>query len=447
MQMIDDQAIIQQIAHTYLGGKYPIEKGQRNANLLVLAQHCSENSLPKESLIDYAVSHYEAPDFTRSEIERTIKSAYSRTQPKKEWQPNGINGTHYTKKADDNKHQTHFAELVKHLFTSDVEVEQPVPVIAFNGCIISTRGNITTIAGQSKSGKTGVIGAILSGCLDKEADTIGLNITTNDEGKGVVHIDTEQSEYDHHRLNRQILKRAGKEKEPDWYYSFHLRHLMPADLMEASGIILKEISAKHNGLHLMVVDGIAEYVISPNDDKESNSVVHFFTNLADQYQIPIILILHYNPGTEKGRGHLGSQLERKSESVISITKHQTEKSISLIQAVLMRNASVDDFGMIEFCYDKERGYHTYLQSATKQEVAERKREAKQEENRKLLKEYADEIFQGRSTIKHSELTTTLMQMTGKKERTARTHISDMVNYGIITKSALDSLYRRGNTAK
>src|SRR5437868_6812297 len=42
-----------------------------------------------------------------------------------------------------------------------------VPIITINGEIITTEGNITTISGESKCGKTGFASILISGALSK----------------------------------------------------------------------------------------------------------------------------------------------------------------------------------------------------------------------------------------------------------------------------------------
>lgn len=333
-----------------------------------------------------------------------------------------------------------YADLLKYLFSSDTEVIRPNPVISINDCVVSTAGNVTTIAGQSKAGKSGITGAILAGCMSATADSLEFDISFNSDSKGLIHIDTEQSAYDHYRLNKQILSRAGLNKEPDWYYSYNLRHLMPGELITATDLIFNEISRKHSGLHLAVIDGIAEYVVSPNDDKESFGLVHFFANLSEKYQIPVVLILHYNPGSEKGRGHLGSQLERKSESYLSISKNTSDNSISVITAKLMRNASADDFGLIEFEYNREKGYHTYLQAATQQQIREQRQRERQHEKKFELKEIAVEMFSGKSKLSYSKLTNKVKEIEDISLPTAKRRVKYMLELSIIYKGIDNNYY-------
>lgn len=242
-------------------------------------------------------------------------------------------------------------------FIAANKIEKPNSIISIEGSLLTTPGNITTIAGQSKAGKTGVVGAILAGSIQEDqskVETLGMSIAHNKESKGILHIDTEQSRFDHDRMNRSVLNRANLKTEPDFYYSYQLSGLSPKSLEEITEFLIEDISKNHNGMHLVIIDGIGDYVSSVNDEDQSNAIVTMFTNLASKYNVPVVLVLHLNPTAankySKARGHLGSQLERKSETMLNISIGKSE--LSKIESHIARNAG--KFGAITFKYDKTK---------------------------------------------------------------------------------------------
>lgn len=50
--------------------------------------------------------------------------------------------------------------------------------------------------------------------------------------------------------------------------------------------------------------------------------------LSSKYNCHICSVLHTNPGSEKMRGHTGSELQRKSESVLLVTKSDDVSTVS-----------------------------------------------------------------------------------------------------------------------
>jgi len=76
---ITDENKIVEILVKWWTKKYPMAEGQRNANVFILASAFNDFGVNK-SLSSYILNQYVSDDFTLSEIQRTIDSAYSRTQ-------------------------------------------------------------------------------------------------------------------------------------------------------------------------------------------------------------------------------------------------------------------------------------------------------------------------------------------------------------------------------
>ena len=239
-------------------------------------------------------------------------------------------------------------------------IDQPTPVITIQKQIISTDSALTVIAGQAKSAKTSVGNAIITGaCLNEhnnEFDLLGINVEPNKNNKLVLHIDTEQTSHNQLKFIKTLIKRGRLNSDPDFFHSYNLRSLSVKDRLEAVKDILKIYANQYNGVYVIFIDGIADFVNSVNDETESNNIIHEFELLAIEYKCPLITILHYNPGSDiKGRGHIGSQLERKCESFLSISK---KGDISTIEGKLLRNGGL--FHPIEFSYNSVAEMHTLI---------------------------------------------------------------------------------------
>lgn len=161
-----------------------------------------------------------------------------------------------------------------------------------------------------------------------------------------------------------------------------------------------------------------------NDQKESNEVVRFFESLAVEFNCPVILILHFNPGSEKGRGHFGSQLERKSESIIAVTKSEVT-GISTIKGKLLRNCG--SIPQLQFIYDTDKGHHIYYGTTTKT--------SKADEKNLQYQQLVEKIFEGgRKSYTYTELYNLIVEEEKVGERTAKGRIKNWVEAGIIVKS-------------
>lgn len=324
--------------------------------------------------------------------------------------------------------QMQFSKLHQYRFIAESPIKKPDAIISIDGHIISTKGNLTTLAGLPKTGKSALIAAILSGTLisagGAQADLLGLSIKSNESNKAVLHVDSEQSRYDHYKGISGLLGRTTGGKEPDWFYSYNFRTFEFHERQESLQLVCEETSEKHSGIHIIVLDGGADFVQDTNDQKESNEVVRFFEKLATKFDCPVVIILHSNPGTTKGRGHFGSQLERKSESVISVSKNG-ESGISTIKGNLLRNSG--SIPQLQFVYDTDKGHHVYFGTLSKA--------IKKEEKKSKLQQLVDKIFKvDQNGYTYKELYELIMAEEGVQDRTAKDRIKELVEAGVLVKS-------------
>ncbi len=312
-------------------------------------------------------------------------------------------------------------------YNHSLKLEKPVPIISVAGNTIATQNNITVLSGASKSGKSGILGAIVGGTMvakGNPTDTCGIDVARNKEGKAVLHFDTEQSKYDYYSLVRKTLTRASREsKPPDWFKSYHFLELGLENRVEEFKRGVRISAKKHNGVHLIVVDGIADFLNgSVLDEEKCNALVEEFYAVAREYECPLLTVLHLNPGkdSEKTRGHLGSQLERRCESQLKISK---KGGMSVLEPTLLRNGGY--FDGIKFEYNTDKGYHVYAgnyqMSIKEQKARDRFKEAK-------------ELFRGEpGGMFAKELQESIEQMQGVKDRTAKARIKEMKEVGAIEK--------------
>lgn len=319
------------------------------------------------------------------------------------------------------------------------EIERPAAVITVQDQIISTAGNITTLTGQSKSGKSGVLSATMGGAMkmdgDVQFDTCGLTIASNTDKKLLLHADTEQSEYDYYKNTRKIFGRAGRSRPPEWFKSFHFLAVEIPNRKEHLIAAIEKYKDLFGGVYMIVVDGIGDFISSVNDEQESYQLVDWFFKLATDYNCPVLTVLHLNPGSEtKSRGHLGSHLERKSESALTITK---DGDVSTLTPKYLRNGGL--FDPVRFKYDTDKGYHVF--TGTKQEDIQRiKKQSRQR--------VADQVFKGKQGGFYAkDLQAEIELIDGCKERTAKNRIKEMREFGIIEMREDNKYHLEGNRSE
>jgi phage/plasmid primase-like uncharacterized protein len=222
---------------------------------------------------------------------------------------------------------------------------------------ISTPGNLTTITSLIKTGKSAVISAMSSAVMTNgspDRDNLGFK-SANPRGQAVIHFDSEQSPDDHWFLVDSILRRASLTELPPWFYSYCLTGLGYKRIQECLREAILFCARTHHGIHSILLDGVADLVSDVNNDEESNAFVAELQGTAIEYDCTTIGVIHFNPGSEKSRGHLGSQLERKAETNLTLEKSPEE--VTRIFSVKNRRAGIPRYGGPCFRYDEEKHMH------------------------------------------------------------------------------------------
>lgn len=170
-----------------------------------------------------------------------------------------------------------------------------------------------------------------------------------------------------------------------------------------------------------------------NDAAEANELVSWLMALAELHAVAIIGVLHLNPGSqEKSRGHLGSQLDRKSQTSLQIDANGDEtRSVYTSKA---RKRPLPKAQAVRFEWsDDARGFVEL--EGTPGEI---KQAQNVEEWRRLL--YDVQAETNMLAWKHKDLVKAIMDATGKTDRTARTRISDMLKEDLLKHDGNTGMY-------
>ena len=310
-------------------------------------------------------------------------------------------------------------------------------VVAVNGVPLGTQDNLFCITGGEGTGKSNYVAAILAGTLGTERlpaeKTLGLEITPNPNGLAVLHYDTEQSEAQLHKNLGKTLQRASLKTVPEFYHSLYLASLSRKDRLKLIRASMDLFHHKHGGIHLVVIDGIADLIRSANDETESIAIVDELYRLAGIYNTCIICVLHFVPNGIKLRGHIGSELQRKAAGILSIEKDDNPE-YSVVKALKVRDGSRLDVPMMLFGWDKAEDMHVYRGEKSKEDKEKRKTDE--------LIAVIKEAFRNTIKLTYQELCEVLMREMEIKERTAKKYIAYMKEQHILAQDASGN-YQKG----
>ncbi len=180
---------------------------------------------------------------------------------------------------------------------------------------LGTGGNLLGITGGEGTGKSYYIASLIAGAIvtkRSSIDTLGTTIAPNLNQKAVLLYDTEQSDTQLYNNISNLLRRADVRNKPEEFKPYSITALSRKERLKAIVQSMDRFYYEFDGIHLVVIDGIADLVRCANDEAESIAVVEELYRLAGIYNTCIICVLHYVPNGFKLRGHLGSELQRKA---------------------------------------------------------------------------------------------------------------------------------------
>ena len=284
------------------------------------------------------------------------------------------------------------------------------PLISINGCCVCSRGNISAICGEAKSKKTFLTSALVASAMAVPSARIN-NFKSVDKNPSinVLWVDTEQGEHHVRRVIQRITTMTGAQlggavAEPR-LTTLALRELAPherkAMMYDAMRLMPYDI---------VVIDGIADLQRNTNDLEESDALVAELMALSTISNTHIICVLHTNPGSDKARGHLGSSLQRKAESVLFVHR---AGDCSIVEPQFCRNEPFERFafniseeGIPQLCD---------MPSTT--------------ENRNEIVAIVEDIYGG--VIERSTLVTKLMETLNFSKSAAHMRIKRLVDKGLL----------------
>lgn len=186
---------------------------------------------------------------------------------------------------------------------------------------IGTFGNLSVVTAPPKTKKTFFI-SLLSSVFLSGKNVYGGKIKGHRGNGHLIHFDTEQGLWHCQKVFKRVFDMDSNINK-DIYHTFGLRAIPHKTRLE---FIEYYLSKKINLPSLVIIDGIADLVSDVNNLEESNAVVQKLMQWSSVYNVHIINVIHQNFGSTKlGTGHLGSFLEKKAETVISLEANTVNK--------------------------------------------------------------------------------------------------------------------------
>ena len=221
------------------------------------------------------------------------------------------------------------------------DVEKPPTFCFIDGRPSLTKGNFSLWDGKKKAGKTFIIGGTVAAMLNNSVQIGKIHGNLPSNKNMILYFDTEQSTYHANRSVKRICLLAGV-RNPGNLLAFGLRPLTPAERLS---FIEKTITITP-GLGCVVVDGIRDLLtMGINDEAEATTLTSKFLKWTEYYDMHMILVLHQNKNDFNARGHIGTEIGNKAETIIAVAKDK-DNDLFMVSCEDSKDIGFSDFGFI-----------------------------------------------------------------------------------------------------
>ena len=150
---------------------------------------------------------------------------------------------------------------------------------------------------------------------------------------------------------------------------------------------------------LVIIDGLRDLLFDINSSTEAAEVIGLLMRWSSQFNVHIHTVLHLNKGDDNLRGHIGTELNHKAETILQIKVSEEDENISEVSASMVRDRkfppfafSIDDEGVPVLEEDYEFDPKPKRESFNYKKMSE-------EKHRDAL----DKAFEGAAKVGYGEL--------------------------------------------
>ena len=216
----------------------------------------------------------------------------------------------------------------------------PQKILFVGDCTIATFGNFSASTGKAKSKKTFNISAMVAAAITNST-VLNYRACLPEGKRNILYFDTEQSKFHCHTVLERIYKLSGlslQEDDPRLMF-WGLREYTPKLRIAVIDYALR----KYDEVGLVIIDGLRDLMYDINNGKEATDVMTVLMAWTSVYELHIHTVLHLNKNDNNPRGHIGTELETKAETVLIISKNTMNNSVSEVKPMHMRDKEFTTF--------------------------------------------------------------------------------------------------------
>ena len=217
-------------------------------------------------------------------------------------------------------------KLDKTRIASDTDAPEEEFLFRLHGTPCFPRGDLTTVTGPAKSGKTFFLSMLMACAVRRQVLALE---RIRQEPLRVLWYDTEQSRYTTKRI---LVDRIGALLKEDvqtfpdgQYYVFNMRDKLPGERVD-----YLELAIQTYRPDICIIDGIADLLEDINSGSDSVRLLQQFQMLSTTYNCNITMVIHLNRSGEKLnlRGWLGTLMLHKSYELFNCDRMSKEEAFT-----------------------------------------------------------------------------------------------------------------------
>lgn len=281
---------------------------------------------------------------------------------------------------------------------------------------------ISLIQGQSGVHKSG-LAQLICACLIKNPNSTNclLDFEVNDKIKDihVLYIDTERNLADQFPFAMQkILLQAGYHIS-DNPSNLHYLSFLSTPRKERPDFLnmwLSYYTSQKLGHLVVVLDVSTDFIEDFNKVTDTMYLSDLMNTMINHHKVTFICVIHENPGSEKARGHYGTEMLNKATTIIQVSEEKQKiNDKQVYQLRYLKNRNTKRLPSINFDYDESTKSLVELDEETQNAV---KDSHKLKANNAQMAEALAEIFQSKDRIMRQRLLIELQKELNMKERSA-----------------------------
>lgn len=219
------------------------------------------------------------------------------------------------------------------------DVPPPPVAILIGESPSCTFGNFSAAVGSAKSKKTFNGSAIVAAALSCRK-ILEYHGRLPVDQSNVLYFDTEQSKYHALKVFKRIARLSGmSDAEVGRRVTFcALRKYSVDDRMA----IIEKLIYETANVGLVIIDGVRDLLFDINSPKEATDVVNKLMKWTEERNFHLHTIIHQNKNDNNARGHIGTEIINKAETILKIEKVKNQ-DYSTVEAGATRDIPFETF--------------------------------------------------------------------------------------------------------